>query len=476
MEQYCEICGCRIDPQTGLCPNCANHNNEKPDKKKAAKKAVIIAVIVVALLAIAVAVVFFLSSDEQKSDAPSGLETGSSEEELRSVQAADSSVQAALQYEMREEYFEYKLPSGELFFSSTISYPYFLGTSALEMQINERYAGIIEEYRQKCAEDKTSWYETVVDMNETNKMPFYYDLEATVSYNQNGYLSLLEWIHDWPGGAHPYHSERGLTYNLATGEEIPYSEFFIGTEDEIYGYLSLQYNTDLYGMYYNNNWYKNCQYVLTPDGLCFYINVGDAVARYEIVIPYSEGKAPLIDLSEKSEATSSELTEEKIKALFIEANYLYVKWVGPGFGPGPDFDDRAPGNSMYGKATNGDLHSVEEIESALSEYFSKENCQSYIDENYVMYNGELYANLEMGQEGGIRPVKFSLIVNSLTDDSCDFTVVSYYDYESAAPESSDYTLKKIDGKWVFVGEFAANTALYADKDLEWISLREKTDE
>lgn len=202
-----------------------------------------------------------------------------------------------LAFEMREEYFESKASDGVLFCSYKISYPYFLGSSEVEKKINTRYEQIINDYKTSSEEDIESWYESIKEYNELHKLPFYNNMEATVSYNQNGYVSLLEWVHDWPGGAHPYHYENGLTYDIQTAQEIDYSGFFTGNAEDIDEFLSKKAIDYDPASYYRYDWYKDSQFVLTDNGICFYFWVGDAVARKEIIIPYSEGKAPFIHVS-----------------------------------------------------------------------------------------------------------------------------------------------------------------------------------
>lgn len=215
----------------------------------------------------------------------------------------------SLKYEMRKEYFEKKTSTGVLFITNTISYPYFLGSSETERILNKRYEDILNAYRQSNSEDIESWYQSVVEADELYKLPFYNDMDITVSYNENGYVSILEWTHDWPGGAHPYHYENGITYELKTAKEVDYSEFFVGDPYEINAFLNERAYDLGYTTYYQDKWYENSHFVLTEDGICFYFWVGDAVAREEILIPYTSKDSPVVEVKKSSGEDESDRSD-----------------------------------------------------------------------------------------------------------------------------------------------------------------------
>ena len=214
-----------------------------------------------------------------------------------------------LKYEMRKEYFEKKTSTGVLLITNTISYPYFLGSSETERILNKRYEDIINAYRQSNSENIESWYQSVVEADELYKLPFYNDMDITVSYNENGYVSILEWTHDWPGGAHPYHYENGITYELKSAKEVDYSEFFVGDPYEINAFLNERAYDLGYTTYYQDKWYENSHFVLTEDGICFYFWVGDAVAREEILIPYTSKDSPVVEVKKSSGEDESDRSD-----------------------------------------------------------------------------------------------------------------------------------------------------------------------
>lgn len=377
-----------------------------------------------------------------------------------------------LSYEMREEYFESKTSTGILFLTNKISYPYFLGSSEVEKKINARYEEIINNYRESSSEDIESWYETVVEYDELYKLPFYNNMEITVSYNENGYVSLLEWVHDWPGGMHPYHYENGITYDIETAQEVDYSRFFIGNDEEIKSLLNKKASDLGYSKYYQDKWYENSQFVLTTDGICFYFWVGDAVARQEIVVPYSEGEEPFVYINpqqNKVPATKdSALSKEEIKELFIKANNLYDGWLCHGWAPELDKNNIITINgNQYAYITSSDFNSVSSLKNELKKYFSEEIYRDYIGHYYIMEDGKMYGLVELGQGGDMHPNKLSLTINSMSEKECSFTVTSYYNQGDSY--SNDYKIKLINGNWIFVENFVENLGLYFNNDMQWLS-------
>ena len=56
------------------------------------------------------------------------------------VAAHASATSNTVSYEMRKEVIEFTLTNGTLYYKNTIEYPYFTGSSAAEVAINNRYA------------------------------------------------------------------------------------------------------------------------------------------------------------------------------------------------------------------------------------------------------------------------------------------------------------------------------------------------
>ena len=198
-----------------------------------------------------------------------------------------------LSYEMREEYYEKKTKSDVLFFTYKISYPFFLGSSEVEKALNSSFSEDINSFKGDNSRNIEEWYNSLVEADETFFLPFYKNIEAKVSYNRNGYISVIKTISDWSGGVHPYSTENGLTFDIKTAQKLDYSHFFIGNKNDIDSFLN-EKAASMSDSTYINKWYEANEFILTDKGICFYVFLGSAVRREEILIPYTEGKEPFV--------------------------------------------------------------------------------------------------------------------------------------------------------------------------------------
>ena len=201
-----------------------------------------------------------------------------------------------LSFVMKEENIETKTSFGAVYCTSKITYPYFSGSSNTANLLNKRYSDIINGYKNRENESIDEWYENVRESSNIDMLPYFDDYEVEVKYNKNGYISMLETNHFFTGGAHPYHDELGVTYSIQTGKEMTASHFFEGSESDINNVLNYYYldSEAAYAYDVYDGWWKNRNFVLTEDGICFYVNVGDAVERVEILIPYTSKNSPVI--------------------------------------------------------------------------------------------------------------------------------------------------------------------------------------
>jgi len=198
----------------------------------------------------------------------------------------ESSAAGDIQYEQREEVIEFRLSDGKLWYSNTITYPYFLGNSAAEAKINSKYAAIIEECRNNTT-DFDALYQDMLQWNPNgvNGTPFYDNLFAEVTYCNNGVISIKERSTMWSGGMHPYSDYKGYTYSVADGRELSLGELIVGSEEEVCRRID-QHKQN--ASFLQSKAIMESPYVLTNEGLCFICNVGDAVERAEVVIPYND--------------------------------------------------------------------------------------------------------------------------------------------------------------------------------------------
>ena len=202
-------------------------------------------------------------------------------------------AQEKITYEMREEHIQFKLSNGTVYYTNTITYPYFLGNTAAEIKINQKYAAIIEECRNNTTDfDILYKYEKKSNPNIDNYLPYYEDVAAEITYCKNGLISIKQRSTMWSGGAHPYSGYVGYTYRVNDGTELALSDILAGSESEQKA-LVKRYNKGG-ASFFKPEMVLASPYMLTEDGLCFLCNVGDAVPRVEVIIPYTEEDSFLI--------------------------------------------------------------------------------------------------------------------------------------------------------------------------------------
>lgn len=206
-----------------------------------------------------------------------------------------------LRYEMREELIEFPLSDGTVYYKNTVKYPYFLGDSLVESQINNRYEKIIKEFKSNTT-DYDEVYESAKEWSDPNP-PYYDNIIAEVTYNRNGAISIKETAVMWSGGMHPYHTVTGITYDIKSGKELKYNDIIIGDELAIDRILLDSLRESLVSSVNNymlDTLKERTGYSLCEEGLCFYYNVGDAVERKEVIIKYTDENSYLIILGTSS--------------------------------------------------------------------------------------------------------------------------------------------------------------------------------
>lgn len=197
---------------------------------------------------------------------------------------------AAVSYETREEVIEFRLSDGTLYYTNKITYPYFLGNSAAEKAINERYAAMIAEYKGNTT-DFDALYEEVLEWSPdgVSGLPFYDDVAAEVTYCDKGVISIRECTTSWGGGMHPYSEYEGYTYSVRDGKELSLGDILSGSDQEIKDLIN-RYNKGA-ASFYEADVIMESPFMLTSEGLCFLCNVGDAVPWEKVVIPFTEKDA-----------------------------------------------------------------------------------------------------------------------------------------------------------------------------------------
>ena len=200
------------------------------------------------------------------------------------------------EYELRTETIEFRTSDGILYYSNTVEYPYFFGTTQAELKINRRYERIIADFRNNEMDVDAAYQESLewgVGM-----FPFFDDIKADVVYNKNGAVSVKEVSTMWSGGAHPYHEDYGITFDKETGEELTYYDILIGSTEQVDKVLRNALSSTL-GQAINEHMLLSLKeytgYSLCDSGLCFYYNVGYAIPRKEVVIPFTDENSYVIN-------------------------------------------------------------------------------------------------------------------------------------------------------------------------------------
>lgn len=195
---------------------------------------------------------------------------------------------SSLNFEMKEEVFEEKADDGTLVYENKVTYPYFTDDTECAAVINDYIAERLEYINNNP--DDADTFDYILEY-QRDMLPFYHNLDVTVTYNTNGYVSMLFLAGDWTGGAHPYYYKGGKTYDIKTAEEKNYYDFFSVSKEQAGYYLSVRgMNENLPTA--NGPWYDECPFVLTENGLTFYAWAGDAVPAVEIVCSYDDPSVP----------------------------------------------------------------------------------------------------------------------------------------------------------------------------------------
>ncbi|MDO4381291.1 MAG: Ig-like domain-containing protein, partial [Clostridia bacterium] len=243
------------------------------------------------------------------------------------VTKADSGTLKSLKYKMVTKKFDYKTSSGILFYTNEITYPYFLGSSQVDKKFNLYYSKKVKQYSKADINEleKQYGYENGYNNYMLSCLPFYQKTYAEVKYNKNGYISILEAVTDWAGGAHPYTSYNGMTFRISDGKLMKYDDIVRGTDYEksLLAIMTVKKEnlSEGYGIYENDEWIEYTPFVLTNKGLVFYYYMGGSVSGLPLTMPYSSSTTPIINAKKSTDILSKEI--EKINNSRIDlAQYL----------------------------------------------------------------------------------------------------------------------------------------------------------
>ena len=220
----------------------------------------------------------------------------------------------SLSYQMQTETCDFPLEDGRVYCTNEIRYPVFEGTFNVVNTINQHYLKLIAEYRSndtdydKIYQEARQWKENI-----DKEIPYYDNLETEVTlFDIHGAVAIKETYMMWSGGAHPYYEIKGVNYDVSSGQMLTYKDILIGTSEQVdmvlrkYFVESVPWHQGANGETMSmEEILEYTGYTLTENGLCFYYNVGDAVERQEIIIPYTSSDSYLISAEELLSSSSS---------------------------------------------------------------------------------------------------------------------------------------------------------------------------
>ena len=197
-----------------------------------------------------------------------------------------------LDYTIKTEHFSHYTSTGVEVRYEEYTYPVFSGqySEAINDFVNREW--LQEKEGLSDTTDQDDEYQSYLELYGTDLyLPFFDKESISVVYSKNGYISMLNDWGFWGGGMHEYYYKSGAILQVSTGERVSYLEFLpmgVNIDD-----LIERYKTSI--IFYQNDLNQNSDlaeqaeaYVITEAGLVFYYNVGAAVPREEVVIPWEE--------------------------------------------------------------------------------------------------------------------------------------------------------------------------------------------
>ena len=199
-----------------------------------------------------------------------------------------------LNYRTESETLEFTLSDGTVFYTNTISYPLFSGNTSAEKVINEKYQGLIEEYRNNSTNFDALYLsmeeEVSIRLHEDYCLPFYENVTAEVSYCNvdNDIISIVEYQTSYSpvSQSHPAMYISGYTYSITTGKLFSLEDILCCSTEELETIINCN-NNDVVG-YYSIESVLQSPFYLTEDGLIIRYWFGDYIAVRSLFIPYSE--------------------------------------------------------------------------------------------------------------------------------------------------------------------------------------------
>ena len=168
--------------------------------------------------------VYFLAEYEQAGEDFDWAVSKISSTPLYGQAAATPEDSDELPYEMRTKTFEAVTSSGKTYAEYIIEYPFFSGEGVTRTTVNTLYNELVSSYQKKADNADRLYKRYVRSGADVSKLPLKVHIVSTVTFNENGYLSLLERTTE---------NDPTVTTGETTTEQTTYSYYATQTETEV---------------------------------------------------------------------------------------------------------------------------------------------------------------------------------------------------------------------------------------------------
>lgn len=437
-----------VTSEVHLQPDSSAFVNQEPDNVKTTAerenpnfKFTVVLVTLIAIIGLVGGTFAFMyskSADKKDSSATSS-------------QADKPKTYSSLEYEIRTESFEAKNSDGVIFYTSTVSYPYFTTQCEAAEKINSRYEDYISELHfryGKNPDEMDIWYDEE-GCDDATTLPLYENFDATVKYNDKGYVSIYESKPMFTGGYSGYYEFDVFNYNIKKCKELSAEDAIDGSKEEdneviLYNIFDKKgkFDTDLLSDV------KSSDFNFTDNGVTFYLKYSDRGVPDEFTIPYNKSKSPIISADKVlSPEVSGEMTTDSAEKLWKVANMQYNIWKWACF-VGYDYCDDY---MEHIRIVHSDIKTTNDLEVHLGKYFDSDIYRDMID-SYYYFTDDTGNLCCAGMAEPHWDEKSYYSVSIVSKDPTNATIsVNFLEYGSIVSEV--YTLEKTDGKWIFTDSF-----------------------
>lgn len=287
-------------------------------------------------------------------------EENSEDSSIEYIEQTENSIK----FTYKENSIESLSSDGTLVYTTSAKYPIFEGENVKILNDEIQKSIVLEGlYQEDCDELLKDWKELQFPL------PTYDKYEFTVTYNHNGYISIIEYGANNGGYMSSiYYFYTSFIYDINAKKLVKYSDFFDMNEKElqqlVFSYSDLSSS--------QRKFYSIETATLTQDGMKFYLSDGPHAKRHEVTIPFSDSNFIKKTNNSTSENTSAKNNKGTVK---IEDGYLNVR------------ETPSTKGKIIAKLYNGDKITIEETSEDGKWYkISKGDIKGYVSKDYVKTN------------------------------------------------------------------------------------------